>query len=125
MAKILIIDDELKLRETLCELLSFVGHKVFEAQNGKEGLEKVKQFKPDLILCDIMMPILDGYGFMEKHKLSKYSDIPVIFITARVEEKDQEKGFGLGVKGYFKKPFIFNELIEIMEEYLLPKNMIK
>lgn len=125
MAKILIIDDELKLRETICELLSFVGHTVFEAQDGKEGLEKVKKFKPDLILCDIMMPVLDGYGFMERHKLSKHSDIPVIFVTARVEDKDQEKGFNLGVKGYFKKPFIFKELKQLMEIYLVPHNSIK
>lgn len=116
MAKILIIDDELKLRETIYELLSYVGHDVFEAQDGMEGLEKVKQFTPDLILCDIMMPILDGYGFMEEHQLSKYSNIPVIFVTARVEEKDQEKGFALGVKGYFKKPFIFKELKQLIED---------
>ncbi|MES2576254.1 MAG: response regulator [Bacteroidota bacterium] len=125
MAKILIIDDELKLRETICELLSFVGHDVFEAPDGMEGLEKVKQIKPDLILCDIMMPNLDGYGFMEKHQLSKYAYIPVIFITARVENKDQEKGFSLGVKGYFKKPFIFKELKQLIEIYLIPENTIK
>ncbi|WP_035670126.1 response regulator transcription factor [Flavobacterium sp. 83] len=123
MAKILIIDDEARLRETICELLSYAGYDVLDAQDGMEGLEKVEEFIPDLILCDIMMPILDGYGFMEKHKISEYSNIPVIFLTARVELQDQEKGNALGIKGYLKKPFIFKELKNSIESQLvLAKN---
>jgi two-component system chemotaxis response regulator CheY len=124
MAKILIIDDELKLRETICELLSFVGYEVFEAQDGKDGLDKVRKYNPDLIICDIMMPILDGYGFMEEHRISEFSNIPVIFVSARVELKDQERGFSLGVKGYFKKPFVFKELKQLIEAYLLPEKIV-
>ena len=119
MAKILIIDDELRLRETICELLSYAGYDVLDAQDGIDGLEKVQQFIPDLILCDIMMPVLDGYGFMEKHKISDYSNIPVILLTARVELKDQEKGNALGIKGYLKKPFVFKELKNIIESQLV------
>jgi two-component system chemotaxis response regulator CheY len=119
MAKILIIDDELRLRETICELLSYTGYDVLDAQDGMDGLEKVQQFIPDLILCDIMMPVLDGYGFMEKHKISDYSNIPVILLTARVELKDQEKGNALGIKGYLKKPFVFKELKNIIESQLV------
>jgi DNA-binding response OmpR family regulator len=118
MAKILIIDDELRLRETICELLSYAGYDVLDAQDGMDGLEKVQQFIPDLILCDIMMPVLDGYGFMEKHKISDYSNIPVIFLTARIELKDQKKGDALGIKAYLKKPFIFKELKSIIESEL-------
>ncbi|MFE3870043.1 response regulator [Flavobacterium sp. ZS1P70] len=125
MAKILIIDDEARLRETICELLSYAGYDILDAQDGMEGLEKVKQFKPDLILCDIMMPILDGYGFMEKHNITDYSNIPVIFLTARIELKDQEKGNALGIKGYLKKPFIFKELKNIIESQLLLANTSK
>ncbi len=125
MTKILIIDDEVKLRETICELLSFVGYDVHEAQDGKEGLEKVKQFKPDLIICDIMMPIMDGYGFMEEHQISDYSSIPVIFLTARVERKDEERGAALGVKGYIKKPFVLKELKQLIESHLSPENTTK
>ncbi|WP_426092421.1 response regulator transcription factor [Flavobacterium sp. DSR3-2] len=121
MAKILIIDDELKLRETIVELLSFVGYEVFEAQDGKDGLNKVRQYKPDLIICDVMMPVLDGYGFMKEHKISEYSNIPVIFVTARIKQKDQKKGFALGVMGYFKKPFVFKELKQLIETSLLCK----
>jgi two-component system chemotaxis response regulator CheY len=119
MAKILIIDDELRLRETICELLSYAGYDVLDAQDGMDGLEKVQQFVPDLILCDIMMPVLDGYGFMEKHNVSDFSNIPVIFLTARVELKDQEKGNALGIKGYLKKPFVFKELKNIIESQLV------
>ncbi|MFH6970564.1 response regulator transcription factor [Flavobacterium petrolei] len=119
MAKILIIDDELRLRETICELLSYAGYDVLDAQDGMDGLEKVQQFIPDLILCDIMMPVLDGYGFMEKHKISDYSNIPVILLTARIELKDQEKGDALGIKGYLKKPFVFKELKNIIESQLV------
>lgn len=119
MAKILIIDDELRLRETICELLSYAGYDVLDAQDGMDGLEKVQQFVPDLILCDIMMPVLDGYGFMEKHNVSDFSNIPVIFLTARVELKDQEKGNALGIKGYLKKPFVFKELKNSIESQLV------
>jgi CheY-like chemotaxis protein len=118
MAKILIIDDEKSLRETICELLSYSGYDVRDAQDGLEGLEKVRQFIPDLILCDIMMPILDGYGFMEKHNISDYSYIPVIFLTARIEIKDPKKDVALGIKAYIKKPFIFKELKSTIESEL-------
>jgi two-component system chemotaxis response regulator CheY len=120
MAKILIIDDEIKLRETIRELLSFTGYDVIEAQNGEEGLQKVKEFLPDLIMCDIMMPVLDGYGFLKAHLLSDYSDIPVIFATAIIPLRDQKKAFALGVKGYFKKPFIYKELLEAITEHINP-----
>lgn len=75
-----------------------------------EGLEKVRQFIPDLILCDIMMPILDGYGFMEKHNISDYSNIPMIFLTAKIEIKEPKKDVALGIKAYIQKPYIFKEL---------------
>jgi two-component system chemotaxis response regulator CheY len=119
MAKILIIDDEARLRETICEILSYAGHDIIEAQDGMEGLEKVDKFKPDIILCDIMMPILDGYGFMDKHKISDYSYIPVVFLTARIEHKNQEKIDSSGIKAYLKKPFVFNELKKIIESQLV------
>ena len=118
MAKILIIDDEETLRITICELLSFVGHKICEAEDGRDGLEKVKEFKLDVILCDIMMPKLDGYGFMEEHIASEYSYIPVIFLSAKIEPKDKKMGGILGVKHFLKKPFVFSELKQLIENYL-------
>lgn len=118
MAKILIIDDEETLRITICELLSFVGHIVCEAEDGSDGLKKVKEFEPDIILCDIMMPKLDGYGFMEQHIESEYASTPVIFLSAEIESKDKIIGGSLGVKQFLKKPFVFSELKELIEHNL-------
>lgn len=122
MAKILIIDDEKTLRLTICELLSFIGHKVCDAENGKIALELVPEFKPDIILCDIMMPKLDGYGFMKQLIATEYANIPVIFLSAKLEPEDKERGMNLGVKQFLKKPFVFNELKQLIENLLIEKN---
>ena len=124
METILIIDDEENLRETICEMLTFVGYEVHQAENGLVGLDKIKQVMPDLILCDIMMPVLDGYGFMKQHQHSKYSNIPVLFFSAKSEPKDIEEALTTGVKGYIKKPFLFTELKKQIEFYLLSENRL-
>ena len=121
MSKILIIDDEIKLRETIAELFSLINYQVFEAQDGSEGLEKVKEHKPDLIICDVMMPKLDGYGFLEQHQKSKYSEIPVLLLSAKIEEIDEKTGFSMGAKGYLRKPFTFKELKEIVDFHIRQK----
>lgn len=118
MPRILIIDDEINLRETIAEMLSYLGYDIFLSTDGKDGLEKVKEIQPDLIICDIMMPILDGYGFMELHRTSIYSDIPVLFLSAKVEQKDKEIGISLGVKDYITKPFAFKDLKTIIDLHL-------
>lgn len=122
MATILIIDDEVKLRETISEMLSFIGYDVHQAENGVEGLEKVAQLLPHIIICDIMMPILDGYGFIKQHQRSNYSNIPVLFMTAKVDQKDVEDGTTAGVTGFIKKPFQFKELKRQIESYLSSGN---
>nr|WP_315186148.1 response regulator [uncultured Flavobacterium sp.] len=124
MSKILIIDDEIKLRETIAELFSLINYQVFEAQDGSEGLEKVQEHKPDLIICDVMMPKLDGYGFLEEHQKSNHSNIPVLLLSAKIEEIDEKTGFSLGAKGYLRKPFVFKELKEIVDFHLRQKNLI-
>lgn len=118
MKKILIIDDEVSLRETVVELLMIIGFSVFEANNGNEGLKKVQEIRPDLIICDIMMPVLDGYGFMQAHMKSEFSNIPVLLLSAKVEKKDKEKGLSLGAKDYISKPFVFSELKKIVNFYI-------
>lgn len=118
MKTILIIDDEVKLRETIVEMFSFIGYNIIEAQDGVEGLEKVKSEIPDLILCDVMMPKLDGYGFLKNHSNSAFSHIPVLLLTAKTEEKDKQIGFKNGAKGYIKKSFSFHELRKLVEEYI-------
>lgn len=121
MIKILIIEDEIKLRETVSELLSMSGYEVVEAKDGLDGLEKVKQTNPNLIICDVMMPILDGYGFMEQLKQTSHFNIPVLFLTAKTELIDLERGLALGAKAYLLKPFSFQELKRIIEHHLLYK----
>ena len=118
MKTILIIDDEVKLRETIVEMFSFIGYNIIEAQDGVEGLEKVKSEIPDLILCDVMMPKLDGYGFLKKHSISSFSHIPVLLLTAKIEEKDKQIGIKNGAKDYIKKPFSFHELRKIVEKHI-------
>lgn len=121
MTKILIIEDEIKLRETVSELLSLAGYDVTEANNGIEGLEKVNQVIPDLIICDVMMPKLDGYGFIQELQKTNHANIPVIFLTAKTESIDLERGMALGAKSYILKPFSFKELKLILEHHLRHK----
>lgn len=121
MTKILIIEDEIKLLETLSELLSLGNYDVVEAKNGLEGFEKVTQTNPDLIICDIMMPVLDGYGFIKRLKQSDHHNIPVLFLTAKTELTDQQRGIDLGAKAYILKPFSFQELNLVIEKHLLDK----
>lgn len=112
MIKVLIIDDEINLRETIAEMLSYTGYHVCLAKDGIDGLKKVEEFLPQIIICDVMMPELDGYGFMEQHKKSEHAKIPVLLLTAKVEQKDEEYGLSLGVKAYIRKPFTFKDLQE-------------
>lgn len=118
MKKVLIIDDEIKLREAIVELFSFIGYQIVEAQDGLDGLDKVKSHTPDLIICDVMMPKLDGYGFLKKHLASEQAAIPVVLLTAKTEEVDVIIGKSLGAKDYIKKPFSFQELKRIVEKHI-------
>jgi DNA-binding response OmpR family regulator len=114
--KILIIEDEKKLLATLVYLLSYAGYEVLQAEDGLDGLEQVMLKKPDLILCDIIMPRLSGYGFLKQHCLSKYSHIPVVLMSAKSSIEDELKGIALGAKVYIRKPFNFQQLDMIIKE---------
>jgi len=81
-------------------------------------LQKTKEIIPDIIICDVMMPNMDGYGFMDQHIISEYAHIPVLLLSAKVEQKDEEYGLSLGVKAYIRKPFTFKELVGKIELYL-------
>ena len=119
MTRVLVIDDEINLRETIAEMLTYVGYDVCLAQDGNDGLNKVKEFNPEIIICDVMMPELDGYGFMQQHTVSSFAHIPVLLLTAKVEQKDEEYGLSLGVKAYIRKPFTFKDLQENINLFLL------
>jgi CRP-like cAMP-binding protein len=117
MAKtILVIDDNNDLRENTAEILDLAGYKTLTAENGKRGVEVASSEKPDVIVCDIMMPELDGYGVL--HLLRKNPEtqsIPFIFLTAKTERSDFRKGMEMGADDYVTKPFEDIELLNAIE----------
>jgi CRP-like cAMP-binding protein/FixJ family two-component response regulator len=117
MAKtILVIDDNNDLRENTAEILELAGYETFTAENGKKGVELATQNKPDVIICDIMMPELDGYGVLHLLKKNKDTDkIPFIFLTAKTERSDFRKGMEMGADDYVTKPFEDIELLNAVE----------
>ena len=126
MKKILVIEDNLEVRENLAEILSISNYEVFTAENGVVGVEKAISKIPDLILCDVMMPELDGFGVLHiLSKRPKTSDIPFIFLTAKAEKSDFRVGMNLGADDYITKPFNHVELLEAIEMRLKKSERIK
>ena len=126
MKKILLIEDNNDMRENTAEILELANYNVFTAKNGKEGVELAQKEKPDLIICDIMMPILDGYGVL--HLLSKNTEtenIPFIFLTAKAERSDMRKGMEMGADDYLTKPFDDIELLNAIESRLKKADLIR
>lgn len=124
--KILLIEDNKEMRENTSEILEFSSYKVFTAENGKIGVETANREKPDLIICDIMMPVLDGYGVL--HLLSKNKDtanIPFIFLSAKAERSDFRKGMEMGADDYITKPFDDIELLNAIESRLKKAELLK
>ncbi len=113
---ILIIEDQQSVRENIAELLELAGHRVLQAENGIEGIRMAKTHLPDLVLCDIMMPELDGYGVAEVlGRQAETSNIPLIFLTAKADAADFRKGLAKGAVDYLSKPFESHELLETIE----------
>ncbi len=126
MKKILIIEDNDQVRENTAEILLLSDYEVITASNGKEGVEIAMAKHPDLIVCDIMMPVLDGYGVL--HLLSKHEDtatIPFIFLTAKAEKADLRKGMEMGADDYLTKPFDGIELLNAIEVRLKKSEAMK
>lgn len=126
MKKILLIEDNKDVRENTAEILTLAQYKVLTANNGKEGVEMAQKEKPDLIICDIMMPVLDGHGAL--HLLSKNeetSSIPFIFLTAKAERSDFRKGMEMGADDYLTKPFDDVELLNAIESRLKKNEILK
>jgi len=114
--KVLIIEDNDDIREGTAEVLELAGYETFSAKHGKSGVEMALQHMPDIILCDIMMPELDGYGVLYLlNKNPKTASIPFIFITAKTERADMRKGMEMGADDYLTKPFDDIELFKAIE----------
>ncbi|MCA0429565.1 MAG: response regulator [Bacteroidetes bacterium] len=126
MKTILLIEDNQEVRENSAEILELANYKVLQADNGKTGIELAQKTIPDLIICDIMMPVLDGYGVI--HLLSKNdatAGIPFIFLTAKTERSDFRKGMELGADDYITKPFDDVELLNAVESRLKKIDLVK
>lgn len=119
MKKVLIIEDNTDVRENLAEILELSNYQPITAENGKTGVEKALQESPDLILCDVMMPELDGFGVLHiLSKNQKTADIPFIFLTAKAEKEDFRRGMSLGADDYITKPFDDVALLQTVETRL-------
>lgn len=126
MNKILLIEDDVVLRENTAELLELSNYNVITAPNGKVGLELAISKLPDMIVCDIMMPELDGYGVLEALSHNKNTKhIPFIFLSAKTERKDVRKGMDLGADDYITKPFEEDELLSAIESRLAKAEILK
>ncbi len=124
--KIVLIEDNKAVRENIEEILELANYEVFAAPNGKKGVDLVQSETPDLIICDIMMPELDGYGVL--HMLSKNpktSSIPFVFLTAKADRTDFRKGMEMGADDYITKPFDDIELLNAVETRMKKNDLLK
>lgn len=126
MKKILLIEDNATIRENAAEILELANYKVVTAENGKLGIETALAELPDLIVCDIMMPVLDGYGVLHTlHKNDSLKNIPFIFLTAKTERSDLRRGMEMGADDYITKPFSGTELLNAIEGRLKKAELLK
>ena len=126
MKKVLYIEDDAILRENTAELLELSGFNVITAPNGTIGIEKAKKEIPDIILCDIMMLGIDGYGVLEALSLDKHTKfIPFIFLSAKTERQDIRKGMNLGADDYITKPFTEEELVSAINSRIAKVDILK
>ncbi|MDE3236482.1 MAG: response regulator [Bacteroidota bacterium] len=117
--KILVIEDEQYIRENMQELLEARGFNVRAATNGKQGVLEAVDFRPNLILCDIMMPKMDGFKVLEQiRKTSSIQNTPFIFLTAKIDKQDIRQGMEMGADDYLTKPFTAKELTAAIEARL-------
>ena len=115
MKKIFIIEDDNMLRENLVSLFEVENFKVFSSGNGKKGIELIKEVKPDFILCDVMLPDIDGYQIVKEIKSNDETrQTPFVFLTAKTDMKDLRNGMNLGADDYLTKPYDATELIHVV-----------
>ncbi|HSP11084.1 MAG TPA: response regulator [Salegentibacter sp.] len=126
MKKILLIEDDVTVRENTAEILELSDFEVVTASDGKQGVTKAKSELPDIIVCDIMMPEMDGYDVLtELSKTPETSAIPFIFLSAKTEHKDVRRGMDLGADDYLTKPFEETDLLSAIESRLAKVQILK
>lgn len=119
MKRILLVEDNPDIRENTSELLELGNYHVLTARNGQEGLQLALQEVPDLIICDIMMPEMDGYHMLQllRREVS-LANIPFVFYTASAEKSEIKKGLDMGASDYIVKPCDSDDLMQLVEKYL-------
>jgi DNA-binding response OmpR family regulator len=126
MIKILLIEDNQDVRENTAEILELASYEVYTAEDGKKGLEIAMRIQPDIIICDIMMPEMNGYDvLLHLSKNETTASTPFIFLTAKTERIDVRKGMNLGADDYLPKPFEENELLDAVSSRLYKHNFLK
>ena len=119
MKKILVIEDEPEMRRNITTLLRYHDYEPIAAANGRDGVQAARREKPDVILCDVMMPELDGYGVLQELQLdASLARTPFIFLTAKGEKDDLRSGMNLGADDYLTKPVANADLIRAIEARL-------
>jgi len=126
MKRILVVDDEEGMRSSIAQVLQSTDYEVSQAGNGIEALERITSDTPDLIVCDVHMPKLDGFGLLkELRKSERTSDIPFIFLTGQTERSSQREGMQLGADDYITKPFEAKDLVTAVELRLNKHQMVR
>jgi DNA-binding NarL/FixJ family response regulator len=119
MKKILVIEDEPEMRRNITALLRYCDYEPIAAENGREGIDVARRERPDLILCDVMMPELDGYGVLQALQTdAALARIPFIFLSAKGEKDDLRSGMNLGADDYLTKPVANGDLVRAIEARL-------
>jgi CheY-like chemotaxis protein len=119
MSKILVAEDNLPNRELIREILESCGHLVIEAEDGQQALDRVRENKPDLILLDIQMPVLDGYAVLRELRHTPcFADLKILALTAYAMQGDREKALQSGFDGYLTKPIDMKALTNELHTFL-------
>jgi CheY-like chemotaxis protein len=119
MATLLVIEDEAPLRANIARILSEEGYEVITAVDGNEGMQRVRENRPDLVICDILMPRLDGFGVLATlRSRPETAAIPFIFLTASADKADLARGLKSGANEYVTKPFKITELLAAIRRHL-------
>ena len=124
MNTILVIEDDNAIRENTVELLEVFGFQALSAADGRSGLQRIEQNRPALVLCDILMPVMDGYEVINQVRSNPLlQSVPFYFMSAKTEPVDQQRGHELGATGYLTKPFAGEELLDCLcQHFKYPLN---
>ena len=126
MTKILVIEDEEPIREKIMTVLRYEGYDAVGANDGAEGVRLASDEQPELIICDVLMPQMNGYGALSAMRAKpETAAIPVIFLTAAASRADQRKGMELGADDYITKPYTVDELLSAVRTRLERQNAIR